>query len=427
MALEPWWLGARRVNDRYPDTSWPRDGLMREGTPATLLVSAQAIPEEIRRVSDVSYFFEIGDARITGSIGPVLYRYSDALVGTQYRQLAGVPAMTITFARNLEWFPISKPVNRVLRVKAKSNADHPILVGLGKAAEPGINVDGVQKELTLAPHEQREVLVPFRGSITKQHRGQFLLWASTRDTTYQFGVQEIGRDYLEPTRVLRPAGAFISGVDVTVPPNLTVLYVPEGVDDMRSTLTQVGAFAREVTPDVLLTADLEHVSTIVLAPHIVERFPEIGAQAAHLLDFVRGGGTLVIQRSGDTTLTSKLLPFPVSTAKPAQAVLEMDAPVRMLDPQSRLLTWPNRITAKDWNGWLTARAESVPTTADPRYQRVIETHDPKQPANDNAILVAHIGKGTLIYTSLTFDQQLAGGVPGALRMYVNLLSAGLAR
>jgi LmbE family N-acetylglucosaminyl deacetylase len=427
MSLDPWWLGGRRFSDRYPDMSWPRDGLLREGAPRSLLISAQAIPEEIRRASDVSYLLEIGEATITGSIGPALYRHSDPLVGTQYRQLAGVPAMTISFARNLEWFPISKPVNRVLRVKAKSNADHPLLVGLGKAADPGINVDRVPKELNLEPHQQHEILVPLRGNITKQQRGQFLLWAATRDTTYQFGVQEIGRDYLEPTRVLRPAGAFMQGVDVTVPANLTVLYVPEGVDDIRSTLTQVGAFAREVSPDVLLTADLTNVSTIVLAPHIVERFPEIGAQAAHLLDFVRGGGTVVIQRGGDTTLASKLLPFPVSNSTPAQAVLETDAPVKVLDPQSRLLTWPNRIATKDWNGWVTARAESVPTVADPRYQRVIETHDPEQPANSNAILVAHIGKGTLIYTSLTFDQQLAGGVPGALRVFVNLLSAGLAR
>jgi hypothetical protein len=99
----------------------------------------------------------------------------------------------------------------------------------------------------------------------------------------------------------------------------------------------------------------------------------------------------------------------------------------MLDPTQRLLTWPNRITSKDWDGWVTGRAESLPTTVDPHYQRLIETHDPDQPANSNAILVAHLGKGTLIYTALTFDQQLAGGIPGALRVFVNLLSAGLPR
>jgi LmbE family N-acetylglucosaminyl deacetylase len=426
LPLDPWWLG-NRAEDRYPDQGWPRDGLIREGAPRTLIITAQAIPEDIRRASDVSYLVEIGEATVTGSIGPVLYRYADASVGTQYRQLAGVPTMTLKFARNLEWLPISKPINRVIRVRAKSNSDHPLLVGLGKAADPGINVDAIPKELKLEAHEQREIVAPLGGRVTKQRRGQFLLWAANTDTTYQFGIQQVERDYLEPTRVLKPAGEFMQAIDITVPPNLTVLYAPDGVDDIRSTLAQVGAFAREVSPDVLLTADLTQVSTIVLAPHIVERFPEMGAQSAHLLDFVRKGGTLVIQRGGDTTLASKLLPFPVSSSSPAQAVLTTDAPVKMLDSTQRLLSWPNRITSKDWKGWVTGRAESIPTNADPRYQRVIETHDPDQPANNNAILVARIGKGTLIYTSLTFDQQLAGGIPGALRIFVNLLSAGLPR
>ncbi|HEY4303610.1 MAG TPA: PIG-L family deacetylase [Gemmatimonadaceae bacterium] len=426
LTLEPWWLG-RRVADRFPDMMWPRDALIRDGTTSALLVSAASIPEEIRRATDVSYLLEIDGTAMTGNIGPVLYRYSDANVGTQYRQLAGIPDVTLRFARDLDWILIAKPVSRILRVKAKSNSDSPILIGLGKGTDPGIDVSAVPKELKLAPHEQREIVVPLRGHVAKERLGQFILWGSTADTTYQFGIQELTRDYLEPTRLLKASGEFLQSVDITVPANLTVLYVPEGVDDIRSALTQVGAFAREVSPDVLLTADLTHVSTIVLAPHSVERFPELAAQSARLLEFVRNGGALVIQRGGDTTVTSTLLPYPVSNGKPAQAVLQPGAPVKVLDPQSRLLNWPNRIQPKDWNSWVTGRAESIPTSADPRYQRVIETHDPDQPANTNAILVAHIGKGTLIYTSLTLDQQIAGGKGGALRLFVNMLSAGLPR
>ena len=426
--LDPWWLGGQRVGDRYPPALWPRDGLIRDGAPESLLALAEVIPEEIRRASDVSYLLEIADATITGSVGPVLYRYADPMVGVQQRQLSGVPEVTIRFARDLEWFATNRPVNRVLRVKVKSNSDHPVTLGIGKAAEAGINVSGIPKEMKLEPHEQRELLVPLRGTISGNQREQFLVWGVTpQSVTYQYGIKSVERDYVEPVSVLKPTGVWLQGVDITVPPNLTVFYVPEGVDDIRSVLTQVGAFARELSPDVLLTADLKNVSTIVLAPNIVERFPEVGAQANRLMDFVTAGGTLIIQRGGDTTLASKLLPFPVSNAVPAQAVLEIDAPVKMLNPQSRLMTWPNRITARDWEGWVVSRAPSIPTTADARYQRLIETHDPKQPANNNGILVAKIGKGTLIYTSLTFDQQLAGGVPGALRIFTNLLSAGLPR
>jgi hypothetical protein len=426
-SLDAWWLG-NRENDRYPPTLWTRDGLRRPGVPESSLAPAEAIPDEIRRVTDVSLLLEIGGATITTSIGPVLYRYVDPIVGLQNRQISGVPEVTLRFARNLEWFPISKPVDRVIRVKVQSYSDHPVVLGLGKAAESGIIVDAIPKEVTLEPHEQHELLLPLRGTIAKQAREQFLLWGLTPQiTTYQMGFQPVTRDYLEPARIPRATGVYLQGVNVVVPPGLTLFYVPEGVDDIRSVLTEIGITAREIDPEVLLTADLTHITTIVLASHAVERFPEIAGQANRLMDFVRKGGTLVIQRGSDTTIASKLLPFPVSFATPAEAVLHAGAAVTVVDSRSRLLSWPNVITNKDWETWIAGRAESVPTTADARYQRVIETHDPGQPANTNAILVAHVGKGTLIYTSLTFDQQIAGASTGALRLFVNLISAGITR
>jgi LmbE family N-acetylglucosaminyl deacetylase len=426
-SADPWWIG-RRSNERYPEVLWPRDGVNRAGAPPTSLAPAQAIPEDLHRATDVSLLLDIDGAEVVTSIGPVLHRHVDPVVGVQNRELSGVPEVTIRFARNLEWLPISKPVNRVMRVKIESYSDHPVVLGLGKAAEPGIIVDAIPKEVRLEPHEQRELLLPIRGRIKDQARQQFLFWGVTPQiVTYQMGYQPVERTYLEPARIPRATGAFLQGVDVTVPRNLTVFYVPEGVDDIRSVLTQVGVTAREISPEVLLTADLTNITTIVLASRAVERFPEIGAQANRLMNFVRRGGTLVIQRGGDTTLASKLLPFPVSLSQPAERVLDANAPVKVIAPTSRVLTWPNRITSRDWDTWILGRADPIPTTADPRYQRVIEVHDRDQPENRNAILIAHVGKGTIVYTSLTFDQQIAGASTGALRLFVNLLSAGLPR
>lgn len=426
-SADPWWVG-NRDGELYPAKTWSRDGLNRAGAPRSSLAPAIAVPEDLRRATDVSLLLDVAGATIITSIGPVLYRHADPFGGVQNRQLAGVPEVTLRFARNLEWIPTKKPIDRIMRVKVESYSDHPIVLGLGKAAEPGIIVDAIPKEVKLAPHEHRELLLPIRGRMNEQKRAQFLFWAVTPQIrTYQMGYQPVERDYLEPARIPRATGAFLQGVDVTVPRGLTVFYVPEGVDDIRSTLTQIGVTAREIEPEVLLTADLSQVTTIVLAHHAVERFPEIGSQANRLLDFVRKGGTLVVQRGSDTTLASKLLPFPVSFSGPPQSVQRPDAPVRAIAPRSSLLTWPNVITNDDWGTWPLGRADAVPTAADPRYRRVIEVHDPGQPENRNAILVARVGKGTIVYTSLTFDQQIAGGSTGALRLFVNLLSAGIPR
>ena len=90
-----------------------------------------------------------------------------------------------------------------------------------------------------------------------------------------------------------------------------------------------------------------------------------------------------------------------------------------------MLSWPNVIRGDDWLGWVGARALAVPTTVDSRYALAVETHDPEQKENRNSILVAMVGKGRIIYTSLTLTQQISNAVPGAMRIFVNLLSAGL--
>lgn len=98
----------------------------------------------------------------------------------------------------------------------------------------------------------------------------------------------------------------------------------------------------------------------------------------------------------------------------------------VVDPRARVLTWPNGIRDTDWTGWVGERASLLPTTADPHYTPVIETHDAEQPPNRNSILVTHLGKGTFIYTSLTFFQQIPAGVPGSMKLFVNLLSGASA-
>jgi hypothetical protein len=130
--------------------------------------------------------------------------------------------------------------------------------------------------------------------------------------------------------------------------------------------------------------------------------------------------------TGTAEALAPLLPHPLTLARPtAERVMNADAPVSLVDPKSRLLTWPNEIGAADWSHWVAERTEAMPNKCDPRFPRVVEVHDPDQPENRNAILIARVGEGVIVYTTLTLDTQIAGGAPGGLRLLVNLLSAGL--
>jgi hypothetical protein len=118
-----------------------------------------------------------------------------------------------------------------------------------------------------------------------------------------------------------------------------------------------------------------------------------------------------------------VMPYPVTLGRPAQRVTIEEAPVTALDPALPVLLAPNRLGPADWAGWVQERAIYMPQTVDPRYRPVVAMADPGEPTNPHAILVAPVGRGTYVYTTLALFRQLPAGVPGAARLVANLLAA----
>jgi hypothetical protein len=444
---QPWWSGphggAERGGDRYKDVPSSVDGLSRNGMiAAPFVIPSVAVPEDIRRTSDAGVTLTVAGARLAVDLGPVVYRHADAASGLQNRPLGGIPDVTFQFARGLEWVPRNKPLSRSMRIAVKSHSDSTQSVALTVLSPyglpKGVRVDSLPSTLYLAAHEERELLMQLRGRPVETDRlplgieGRPIAQTVAQNTRtlmtqYQSGLQVVQRDYLPPIRLMPASGEWIQPVDIAAPSNLTVLYVPGTTDDVASALRQVGIWVTETaTADQLLSVDLSKVTTLAIGAQAFDLHPELLGQTKRFVEFMRNGGTLVVLRGGPATTSSAIFPYPVSLAQPAsERVLRPDAPVRSLDATARLLTWPNRIGAADWVEWSGGRAQTMPTTADPCYARLLELHDPGEPENRNSILMAHVGKGTLVYTTLTLDRQITAGVPGGLRLFVNLLSAGL--
>jgi hypothetical protein len=118
-----------------------------------------------------------------------------------------------------------------------------------------------------------------------------------------------------------------------------------------------------------------------------------------------------------------MMPYPITIVRPGDRVTEEDAPVRVTDPTSTILTTPNRIGSADWEGWVQERSLYMPRTHDERYRTMLSMNDTGEPPNDGAVLVAPLGRGAYVYTTLSLFRQLPAGVPGGARLFVNLLSA----
>ena len=142
-----------------------------------------------------------------------------------------------------------------------------------------------------------------------------------------------------------------------------------------------------------------------------------------LLQYVQDGGTLIVQYNVSRgLLTEDIGPYPFSLGR--DRVSEENAPVTFLAPDHALLNFPNKITQKDFEGWVQERGLYFASQWDERYDTVLASHDAHESDKAGGILYARYGKGVFIYTGISWFRQLPAGVPGAYRLFANLISAG---
>jgi hypothetical protein len=219
------------------------------------------------------------------------------------------------------------------------------------------------------------------------------------------------------------ASVQVEAVDAALPRNPEIAYIRGVGDNVAPMLYQLGLKVTLVPPELLATADLSRYSAIVVGPRAFAANPLIAASAGRLQEYARRGGTVVVQYGQQEMQTPGILPYPITLNRTAERVTDEKAPVTVLNARSRLLTFPNRISAADFEHWVQERATYMPTTADPHWARVLEMHDPGEPPNQNAVLVAPVGKGAYVYATLALFRQLPAGVPGGARIFLNLLAA----
>ncbi len=238
------------------------------------------------------------------------------------------------------------------------------------------------------------------------------------------GYTLVAREDLGSFYYYQPARQRVSIVDVQVPHDLKVGYIMGAGDDIPTVLKQVGMDVTMIPAEKLAGEDLSQYGTIVLGIRAYDTQKEVATNNQKLLDFVSAGGTLVVQYNtgtGDFN-SGKFTPYSAELSR-ARVSVE-DAPVEILAPDDSVFHYPNTITQRDFDGWVQERGLYFMDKWDDHFIPLLSCHDPKEDAQKGGLLRAQYGKGTYIYTGYAFFRQLPAGVPGAVRLYVNLLSAG---
>jgi len=206
-------------------------------------------------------------------------------------------------------------------------------------------------------------------------------------------------------------------------------YIPSSDQTLQRALAALGVDSKELTMDDVAKADLSIFHTIVIDNRGYQAHPELVANNSRLLKFVEDGGTLVVfyHRTNEWNPDERrnrpqLAPYPIIIDD--DRVTDEEAPITFLQPRNPLLNFPNKITQKDFAGWIQERGLYFPKEWDPKYTAVLATNDKGEPPLRGGLLVAPYGRGNYIYTSFVWYRQLRAGLPGGYRMFANLISYG---
>ncbi len=203
-------------------------------------------------------------------------------------------------------------------------------------------------------------------------------------------------------------------------------YIVGAGDEVPAALTQLGYSVEFLSDEQLETGDLSRYDVIVAGVRAYNTREKVGSANSRLLEYVQQGGRYIVQyntrQQGETSLIG---PFAFTITRDRVSV--EDVPVRFLRPDHPVLTYPNKLTSSDFDGWVQERGLYFAGAWAKEYETPLECHDPGEDPKAGGLLYARYGKGYYVYTGLSFFRQLPAGVPGAYRLFANLLSQDVDR
>jgi hypothetical protein len=230
--------------------------------------------------------------------------------------------------------------------------------------------------------------------------------------------------HIEPQVVFAPAAVEVVRADVRVLAK-TVGYVMGAGDQVPEALRQLGCEVTLLSARDLASGELGRFDAIITGVRAFNVRPDLRASFQRLLEYAQNGGTVVVQYNvleRDTKGLENIGPYPIRVGRERVAVEE--APVTFTSPDSPLLAAPNRIGPEDFEGWIQERGLYFADEWNPQYQTLLASHDPGEKPLAGGTLYARYGKGAYVFTAYSWFRQLPAGVPGAFRVFANLLSAG---
>ncbi len=350
---------------------------------------------------------------------PVVYKYNDAVKGEIYQPFEILPAVSAKFREKVLIFANGEP------------KEVPVIITAGK--------DNVSGEITLQTSENWKIEPVTTGfSIAKKGASASVLFRVTPPEdqseailtpilkmggeSFSSEVVKIDYDHIPLQTVVLPAGTKVVKLDIRKN-GQDIGYIEGAGDVIPESLEQIGYNVTRISSGSVTAASLAKYDAVVLGIRAYNIEEDLKYSQPALLEYVENGGNLIVQYNVSRGLkVDPIGPYPLSLSR--DRVTEEDAPVRLIAEDHPVLNYPNKITSKDFEGWVQERGLYFADDWAPEYTPILSLNDSNETPKEGALLIAKHRKGHFIYTGLSFFRQFPEGVPGAYRLFANMVSLG---
>jgi LmbE family N-acetylglucosaminyl deacetylase len=345
------------------------------------------------------------------------YKYVTPVNGEIYQPIEIAPPITANIASQDYIFNSTNPQSIQIKLKSYTKTSGTITIkpmAGWKVSPDKFDFSGKSKG--------DEWTVAFTVNPTERHPATTVLEAvvTVNGKPFSMGIRHIKYDHIPNITLFPPSQAKLIDIDLKIA-GKKIGYIEGAGDLVPEALRQVGYEVHELTEKEIMNGDLSGYDAIVTGVRAYNVNEHLAVEQPKLLEYVKNGGNLVVQYNNNNGLVTKLIgPYPFKPVN--QRVTDETATITILDKQNAILNYPNKISQADFNGWVQERGLYFVGDIDPNYKQVLQMNDPGEAPTNGALITSNYGEGRFIYTSLAFFRQLPAGVPGAYKLFVNLMS-----
>jgi LmbE family N-acetylglucosaminyl deacetylase len=347
----------------------------------------------------------------------IVYKYTDQVRGEVYQPLSVTPPVTVNLNSKSFVFNGAQTKTIALKIKAfKDNAKGILSLKLPK----GWIASPQQIEFDLKKYNQEQDLVFTISAQANAQNGDLQASVLIDGNSFDYGIKTISYEHIPAITYFPSAKAKLIKLDLkTTAKNIG--YLAGAGDLVPESLKEIGLNVTMLTENEVMNADLSKYDAIIAGIRAYNVNERIQFMQQKLMNYVFNGGVYLVQYNVNRPLLiDQIGPYPFSISR--DRVTEEDATINFAKPESKALNYPNKITAQDFENWIQERGIYFSGNADSKYEKPLSMKDTGETETDGALLIANYGKGKFVYTGLVFFRELPAGVPGAYRLFMNLIS-----